>query len=80
MLFARLVGDIDVPGYAATMLIVMFFGGLNSFGIGLLGEYVWRTFENTKGRPLFVVASRAVYPGAGLEPESVRTVVSGFGS
>ena len=77
---ARLVGDLDVPGYAATVLVVMFFGGLNSFGIGLLGEYLWRTFENTKGRPLFVVASQVVYPGANLEPESGRTVLTGFGS
>lgn len=53
---ARLRGDIQVPGYAATILVVMFFGGLNSLGLGLLGEYLWRTFENTKGRPGYVVA------------------------
>ena len=41
----------SVPGYTATVLTVMFFGGLNSFGIGILGEYLWRTFENTKRRP-----------------------------
>jgi glycosyltransferase involved in cell wall biosynthesis len=49
------------PGYAATVLVVMFFGGLNSAGIGLLGEYLWRTFENTKNRPLFVVASSTAW-------------------
>jgi glycosyltransferase involved in cell wall biosynthesis len=54
--WARLRGDIQVPGYAATVLVVMFFGGLNSLGIGILGEYLWRTFENTKGRPGYVVA------------------------
>ncbi len=54
--WARLRGDIQVPGYAATVLVVMFFGALNSLGIGILGEYVWRTFENTKGRPGYVVA------------------------
>lgn len=51
VLIGRLSGQIDVPGYTATVLTVMFFGGLNSFGIGVLGEYVWRTFENTKQRP-----------------------------
>ncbi|HEY6547406.1 MAG TPA: glycosyltransferase [Vicinamibacteria bacterium] len=54
--WARLRGDIQVPGYAATVLVVMFFGALNSLGIGILGEYLWRTFENTKGRPGYVVA------------------------
>jgi hypothetical protein len=41
----------------------MFFGGLNSFGLGLIGEYVWRTFENTKGRPTYVVAQRQEFKG-----------------
>lgn len=49
-------GGISVPGYAATVLVVMFFGGINSAGLGILGEYLWRTFENTKGRPNYVVA------------------------
>jgi len=59
----RTTGQIEVPGYAATVLTVMFFGGLNAFGIGILGEYLWRTFENTKGRPGYVVFSRVEYPG-----------------
>jgi hypothetical protein len=41
----------------------MFFGGLNSLGIGILGEYLWRTFENTKGRPGYVVLSRTEFSG-----------------
>ena len=56
VLAAKIDGQVNVPGYTATVLVVMFFGGLNSFGIGILGEYLWRTFENTKGRPEYVVA------------------------
>lgn len=52
---AKLFGSIDVPGYAATVLIVMFFGGINSLGLGIVGAYSWRTYENTKRRPLAVV-------------------------
>ncbi|MGH8596789.1 MAG: hypothetical protein ACREXT_09045, partial [Gammaproteobacteria bacterium] len=65
VLTARLAGKIDVPGYTATALMIMFFGGLNSLGIGLLGEYLWRTFENTKGRPSYLVASRFEFGTAG---------------
>jgi len=54
----------------------MFFGGLNSLGIGILGEYLWRTFENTKGRPGYVVLSRAEFSG---RPESVK-VQTGSGT
>jgi glycosyltransferase involved in cell wall biosynthesis len=63
VIVARATGYIEVPGYAGTVLIVMFFGGLNSLGIGILGEYLWRTFENTKARPGYVVVSRAEFAG-----------------
>jgi glycosyltransferase involved in cell wall biosynthesis len=52
---AKLFGDIPVPGYAATVLVVTFFGALNCFGLGIIGGYVWRTFENTKSRPNYIV-------------------------
>jgi glycosyltransferase involved in cell wall biosynthesis len=61
VLVARLQGNINVPGYTATVLTVMFFGGLNSLGLGLIGEYLWRTFENTKDRPTYVVARQMQY-------------------
>lgn len=56
-LYAKLSGAIEIPGYAATVLIVTFFGGLNCLGLGVVGNYVWRGFENTKNRPPYVVAS-----------------------
>lgn len=55
---ARLSGAIDVPGYAATMLVVLLFGTLNLLGLGLVGTYAWRGYENSKQRPLAVVAAR----------------------
>lgn len=56
VLFARLAGFIDVPGYAATMLVVLILGGFNLFGLGLVGTYAWRAYENSKSRPSAVVA------------------------
>lgn len=53
---AKISGLIPVPGYAATMLAVLFLGGLNLLGIGVVGNYAWRTYENTKQRPLSIVA------------------------
>jgi glycosyltransferase involved in cell wall biosynthesis len=63
VLTARLAGLIRVPGYAPTVLIVSFFAGLNSFGLGIIGSYVWRTFENTKRRPLAIVMDRQEFSG-----------------
>jgi glycosyltransferase involved in cell wall biosynthesis len=68
VLVARLRGDIPVPGYAATVLAVMFFGGLNSLGLGLIGEYLWRTFENTKGRPAYIVARQVSFAPSSERP------------
>jgi polyisoprenyl-phosphate glycosyltransferase len=48
-------GLIDVPGYAPIVLLVSFFGALNTFSLGIIGSYLWRTFENTKGRPQSIV-------------------------
>jgi len=58
ILVARVSGWIAVPGYAATMLTVLFFGALNILGLGLVGAYVWRAYENSKQRPLAVVAMK----------------------
>lgn len=53
---ARLIGLIDVPGYATVVLVTLFFGSVNLFIQGILGLYLWRMFENTKQRPLAIVA------------------------
>lgn len=52
---ARATGSIDVPGYAATIMVISFFGALNLAGLGIVGAYVWRAFENSKQRPGAVV-------------------------
>ncbi len=63
ILLAKVFGNIPVPGYAATVLTVIFFGGLNSLGLGIVGAYAWRAFENTKNRPLAVVMALQKFDG-----------------
>jgi len=57
VLLAKAFGVVAVPGYAGTMLTILFFGAFNSLGLGVVGEYAWRTYENTKARPLVLVQS-----------------------
>jgi len=58
------ISGVDVPGYASLMVAVTFLGGLQLIGIGVLGEYLGRTYIESKRRPVFLV--RQVY---GLEDQ-----------
>ena len=58
VIVSRATGSFDVPGYAATVSTVLFFGALNTVGIGVVGSYVWRSYANTQQRPLAVVMRR----------------------
>lgn len=57
ILYAKITNWIPVPGYATTVLLIAFFAGLNCLGLGIIGAYVWRTYENTKGRPEAILMS-----------------------
>jgi glycosyltransferase involved in cell wall biosynthesis len=63
VLVAKAFFSIAVPGYAATAALISFFGGLNCLGTGFLGGYLWRTFENSKRRPNYVIRSKEVFDG-----------------
>lgn len=60
VLVSHLAGAINVPGYAATMLMILFFGALNLLGLGLVGTYAWRGYENTKRRPLAITSMKYI--------------------
>ena len=43
------------PGLSSTILFITFFSGLNLLGLGLLGEYVGRIYDEVKDRPNFII-------------------------
>jgi hypothetical protein len=64
VLVARFLGEIEAPGYATIILTIMFFGALNLTGIGIIGAYVHRSYENTKRRPLAIIRQVQTFTGS----------------
>ena len=54
VLVEKLARGIDVPGYATIIVLILALGSMQLFGIGIIGEYVGRTFEQSKNRPVFI--------------------------
>ena len=50
----KLIAGIDIPGYATIIVLILFLGGMQLFCIGIIGEYVGKTFEQSKNRPVYI--------------------------
>ena len=55
LVLRTLIMGIDLPGYASLVVIILFLGGLQLIGIGILGEYVGRIYMESKRRPPFII-------------------------
>lgn len=44
-----------VPGYPSLLVVVLFLGGIQLMALGVIGEYLGRMFDETKGRPLYLI-------------------------
>jgi polyisoprenyl-phosphate glycosyltransferase len=70
-IFGPLPGDPTVSGWTSLMIVVAFFGGCQLATTGILGEYLGRTLDQVKGRPLYIVRS-----SCGIDSSSHRDGVA----
>lgn len=52
---AHAIGGEPPTGWSSIMVVILILGGCQMIFLGLLGEYAWRTLDETRGRPLYVV-------------------------
>lgn len=69
--YVRLASGRSPQGFTALLVAFTFLSGIQLFFMGVIGEYVGRIYEETKGRPTFIVA-RVIEGGSG---SSVRSTV-----
>ncbi len=55
MIIEKLIWGNAVPGYPSLMVSVLFLGGIQLIGIGVLGEYIGRIYVETKKRPRYIL-------------------------
>lgn len=55
LIIKTVVFGIDTPGYASLMVAILFVGGVQLMGIGVIGEYLGRVFSETKRRPVYII-------------------------
>ncbi len=51
----KLSGQIEIQGWSALMITVLFIGSFQMIGLGILGEYLWRILDEVRNRPQYVV-------------------------
>ncbi len=55
IIIKTLIFGIDSPGYASMLTVILFLGGIQLMGIGILGEYIGRMYIETKRRPTYII-------------------------
>lgn len=63
-LYARYVTQIYQPGWASLMITIVFLGGIQLIGIGIIGEYISRINQNVRHRPLYILEQSNLKPHA----------------
>ena len=62
--------DVLIPGWASTIITIVFMGGIQLFSVGILGEYIGNIFDETKGRPEYLISEEINFdePASGSTP------------
>ena len=61
LLIKTIIQGKDIPGYASMMSVLLILGALILFVLGIIGEYVSRTYIEIKNRPIYIIKNKLGY-------------------
>lgn len=56
--YNRLMHNTPFDGWAPIMILILIIGGLIMLMLGIIGEYVWRTYDETRKRPIYIIKDK----------------------
>lgn len=69
VIYARLALGIEAEGWASLMIVVLIAAGVQMLILGIVGEYLWRSLDETRRRPRFIIEKIIENERAAEEPD-----------
>jgi glycosyltransferase involved in cell wall biosynthesis len=58
ILYYKLFKDLPFNGWAPIMILILIIGGLIMLMLGIIGEYIWRTYDESRKRPIYIIKDK----------------------
>lgn len=58
LIIEKLVNKVDIQGWTSLMVLILFLAGIQLITLGVIGEYLWRNFDETRKRPIFLIEEK----------------------
>ena len=60
IIYSRFVNNTPFNGWAPIMILLLIIGGMIMVMLGIIGEYVWRAYDETRKRPIYIIKDKFV--------------------
>ncbi len=61
-LYHKFYTKLAIPGWTSTLIAVSFFGAINALGVGIIGEYLMRIYDQVRKRPIYIIKRKNNFP------------------
>jgi len=68
--YARFVNKVPFKGYAPIVILILIIGGIVMLMLGIIGEYLWRIYDETRKRPLYIIKDEVYNVEEKIESQS----------